>query len=317
MDVLCVGAAVVDIMASPIPEYSRWKEKQRIGAIGLYVGGDAANQAVRLADAGEQAALCAAVGDDGNGQMLRGLLEARGVNTDFLRVKKEYATGTALVLVDEMGKRSIFSVKGAHSSLDRRDLPGLLQPVPRAVSLASLFLMPELEKSGMEQFLKGMKKEGVRIFADLGNDKLGLGLDGIRPFLPLIDYFLPSVYDALEMTGTRAPEDAARVYRKLGCRNVIIKCGAEGCICLTDSFCGHIPALPVKPVDTTGAGDTMVALFIHRILQGDGVEAAARYACLGASLSTLQAGASAVKLMPDEIEKVRNEIQIRKDIWER
>lgn len=98
------------------------------------------------------------------------------------------------------------------------------------------------------------------------------------------------------MTGTETAEEAARVFRNLGSDHVIIKCGSEGCYCSDKHFSGWISAIPVRPVDTTGAGDCMSAAFIYRILEGDSMEDACRYACAAGSYSTLFVGASEAKL---------------------
>lgn len=303
MDVVCLGSAVIDIVASPVAGPENWKEKQRIDSIGYHLGGDAANQCIRLADAGCSVSACISVGDDMNGQMLRGMLQRRGVDTSLLTVKPGCATGTAVVLVDGEGNRNTFAVKGAHSLFDKNDLPDLstFRGI-KALSIASFFSLALLEQDGMEDFLRRFKNEtGGLVFADLGSDKLGLGLEGIRSFLPYVDYFLPSEYDALEMTGTSTPEEAAQIFRDCGCRCVVIKCGAEGCFYLADDLQSRIEALDVIPRDTTGAGDCMVALFISRILKGDKLEDALRYACTGASLSTLSLGAADVPLNDETI----------------
>lgn len=303
MDVLCLGSAVIDIVASPVAGPESWKEKQRIDSISFHLGGDAANQCVRLADTGCSVSACIAAGSDGNGQLLESMLKKRGVDTSMLRIKTECATGTAVVLVDAEGNRNTFAVKGAHSLFDKNDLPGfsLMQDV-KALSIASFFSLSLLEKDGMEDFLRRFKTEtGGLVFADLGSDKLGLGLEGIRRFLPYVDYFLPSEYDARDMTGVSSPGEAARIFRDCGCRCVIIKRGAEGCCYLAENSEGSVKALDVKPVDTTGAGDCMTALFISRILKGDRLDEALRYACAGASLSTLSLGASDVSLSEEAI----------------
>lgn len=305
IDVLCVGAAVVDITARPVGSSEKWKEKQRISSIQIQPGGDAVNQSLRLADMGVSVALAACIGADSNGRLLKHTLEERNVNTGYMAVKDGISTGTALVLVDEQGERHIFSVKGAHSLIGKQELNACF-PIDlaklKAVSLASLFSMPEAEKDGLEDFLKRLKANSVDVFADLAADKNKQGLDGVRRFLPYIDYFLPSLYDALEMTGTWDAESAAQVYRSLGVKNVIIKCGAEGCYFCAEEKSGWIPAAKVSPVDTTGAGDCMAAFFIGRILKGDDIGTACRYACAGASYSTLFPGASAKVLKNQEIE---------------
>ena len=69
----------------------------------------------------------------------------------------------------------------------------------------------------------------------------------------------------------------------------------------SERFCGWVPALSVKPVDTTGAGDCMVGVFVTRILAGDSLEAAARYACAAASYSTLYTGASTAEISKERM----------------
>ena len=296
MDVLCIGSAVMDITARPIGQKKQWEEKQRISAIQIQTGGDAANQSIRLVDLGLDAALAACVGQDPNGSILCSSLRARGVRTEYIVSKKECATGTALVLVDEAGERHTFSVQGAHSTIEKADLPWDALNSCRAISLASLFSMPQLEKDGLLAFLQEAKKKGILIFADLAADKLKQGLPGIAPFLPYIDYFLPSLYDALAMTGASDAQEAAKKYLDCGVKCAVIKCGSEGCYFASAELCGTVPAVKVDPVDTTGAGDCMSALFISRILRGESVRDACRFACAGASYSTLFLGASAEKL---------------------
>ena len=300
MDVLCIGSAVMDIMGFPIDQKKEWKEKQRVSDIRILPGGDAVNQSIYMAKLGVRPALAACVGADTNGKLLKSALKDMGVLTETMKEKEDCSTGTAMVLVSEDGERRIFSVKGAHSTLNKEDVPKLCE-IPeecRAISLASLFSMPEFEADGLLEYLKEAKSRGILVFADLAADKLGLGLEGIRRFLPYIDYFLPSLYDVLTMTGTTTAEEATNAFLQLGVSNVVIKCGEKGCY---GSGCGWIPALPVKPVDTTGAGDCMVAVFVTRILAGDTMEAACRYACAAASYSTLYTGASTADL--DRIQK--------------
>ena len=309
MKVLCIGSAVIDITARPVGQTEQWKEKQRISDIQIQTGGDAANQSSHFAALGWEPGLISCIGADTNGKMLRAALESRGVDTSLVRVKEGCATGTAMVLVDGQGERHTFSVKGAHSTLAKEDLPQGLPEECRAVSLASLFSMPELERDGLEAFLLRAREEKKLIFADLAADKLGQGLEGIRRFLPGLDYFLPSLYDVLEMTVTNTAEEAAHAFRSCGTAHVIIKCGAKGCYCDSDEFTGWIPAIPVKPVDTTGAGDCMTSVFAARILSGDPLEKACRYACAAGSYSTLFLGASTVELSEDKLETFMNSLE--------
>lgn len=303
MKILCIGSAVMDITGYPIDQTKEWKEKQRISGIRIQPGGDAVNQCAALAALGAEPALAACVGADMNGRILKTALAGMKIGTEWVKEKEDCATGAAMVLVGETGERRIFSVQGAHSTISKGDIPWELPNECRAVSLASLFSMPELEKDGLLEFLQMAKQQGKLIFADLAADKLGLGFAGMERFLPYIDYFLPSLYDVLGMTKTETAQEAAEIFHRSGVKHVVIKCGEHGCYCSDAEFQGQIPAVPVKTVDTTGAGDCMSGVFASRILAGDTLEAACRYACAAASYSTLFSGAWAVGLSDAVVRK--------------
>ena len=302
--VLVIGSLVLDITASPIGNTKEWAEKQRIRSITMQVGGDAANQALHLAGLGLQPYLVSVTGSDENGTFLRTALAQRGVVTDYIARRTDISTGTALVLVDDAGNRSTFSVRGAHSTLQRQDLSWLDDETLAqfgAISLASPFSMPLLEEDGLLDLLIRAKKLQIPVFSDLASDKRGQGLDGIRAFLPYFDYFLPSLYDAAAMTGAAAGTEAsaaaraavcASVFHACGTKNVVIKCGGEGAYVSVPGFTGMVSPAKVQVVDTTGAGDCMVAAFLSRILAGDGPQAAARFACAAGSWCTQYPGAS-------------------------
>ena len=302
--VLCIGISVLDVIARPVGESDTWKEKQRIESITLLPGGDAANQSIHLASLGCHAMFNGCVGDDSNGMTIRSALSARGVDTSLIRVREGIGTGTALLLVGPEGERHIFSVKGAHSTLSKEDLPEELPPGCAAVTLGSLFGIPVLERDGLAPFLMKAKDRGIPVFADLDSGRVTPDLSGVKPLLPLIDYFLPSYYDILPMTGKDTIEEAAAELFRHGVRHLVVKCGEKGALIFEpgkDPEGILIPAVPVKPLDTTGAGDCMSAAFIFRILEGDRIEDACRYACAAGSYCTLFPGANSVALSDEKI----------------
>ncbi len=298
MDVIVIGTVVMDITAKPIGRQDSWKEKQRIGGIQLTTGGDAANQSIRLADLGVSVAVTACVGKDQAGMLAKTAMKERGVDISHVTESDTFETGSSLILVREDGERNIFSNTGAHGQVFRQDCSWVYGADTKAVSIASLFCVPFLEEDGLTELLQDCRRRGILTFADLGSDKKNQGLAGVLPFLPHLDYFLPSEEDALRMTGAASPEEAAEVFLDRGVSCAVIKCAARGAYYRTREASGWVPALHVDPVDTTGAGDCMVAYFISGILQGRSLPEACRRACAAASYSTLEKGASLTKLRP-------------------
>ena len=305
--ILCIGLGVLDIIARPVGAPDSWKEKQRIESISLLPGGDGANQSIHLASLGYHAMFNGCIGDDTNGRTIREALTTRGVDTSLMRIKEGIRTGTALLLVSSEGDRHIFSLQGAHSTLDKNDLPKEIPDGCAAVTLGSLFGMPLAERDGLEAFLKKVRERDIPVFADLDSGRVTPNLDGVGPLLPMIDYFLPSYYDILPMTGESTVEAAAAKLLSCGVKNLIVKCGEKGAIIFGSNICADgisVPAFRVRPLDTTGAGDCMSAAFISRIIEGDTLEDACRYACAAGSYSTLFPGANTVVLTDEKVREV-------------
>jgi len=53
----------------------------------------------------------------------------------------------------------------------------------------------------------------------------------------------------------------------------------------------HVPAMPIKPVDTVGAGDTFCGYFAASLDEGLDFEASLRRAAVAGSLACLKQGA--------------------------
>ena len=69
--------------------------------------------------------------------------------------------------------------------------------------------------------------------------------------------------------------------------------GAAGSLVATTRERFRLPAHAVQAIDATGAGDTFDGAFLGRLLAGDDLEAAGRYANVAAALSTTGYGAVA------------------------
>ena len=305
--VLCIGISVLDIIARPVGAPDTWKEKQRIDSVRLLPGGDAANQSIHLASLGYHAMFSGCVGDDANGKTVRSALEARGVDTGLMRFREDTATGTALLLVASDGERHIFSVHGAHSTLCRHDLPSQLPDGCVAISLGSLYGMPLAEEDGLADLLETAGQKNIPVFADLDSGRVTCMPERLLKLLPMIDYLLPSSYDLIPMTGKGTVREAAEYLRDMGVGHVIVKCGREGAVIYEGDGEVHIPAVPVTPLDTTGAGDCMSAAFIARIMEGDTTIDACRYACAAGSFNTLFPGANTVRLTDEKIREFMQE----------
>jgi ribokinase len=82
-------------------------------------------------------------------------------------------------------------------------------------------------------------------------------------------------------------------------QGLVVTQGAEGAAAwLADGGRLNVPALPIRPVDTTGAGDTFVGVLAAALDEGRPLAMALRRASAAAGLSCLGRGAQAA--MPDQ-----------------
>jgi 2-dehydro-3-deoxygluconokinase len=122
----------------------------------------------------------------------------------------------------------------------------------------------------------------------------------------LADICLPSFDDLAALTGLRDDDAIVDHCLRLGAKVVALKLGERGAL-VADAQARHrIAPHPCQPVDATGAGDTFGGAFIARLVAGDSLPAAARYAAAAAALST--EGYGAVEPIP-RAERVRQSLQ--------
>jgi ribokinase len=79
--------------------------------------------------------------------------------------------------------------------------------------------------------------------------------------------------------------------------------GKDGAILGGRDRIRHVPAFPMKAIDTTGAGDAFIGSFATFLSQGIAEEDAIRRANLYAGLSTLKMGTQKSFLNRDEFDR--------------
>jgi 2-dehydro-3-deoxygluconokinase len=102
---------------------------------------------------------------------------------------------------------------------------------------------------------------------------------------------LPSHDDITAITGIAEPEAIVDHCLALGAQVVALKLGDKGAIVAGAGERHPIAPFPCHPVDATGAGDTFGGAFVARLVAGDSLPDAGRYAAAAAALSTESFGA--------------------------
>lgn len=270
IDVLCAGLVLVNFPIYPVDEAVFTKDVNMVSPITLLPGGDAANQAIVLSRLGAKVTVASAVGGDGFGKILPGLLTefSDTLDVSHLAVEPEDSTGVAAMLIRPDGQRNFCINRGSLLKFGLHHIDLNLIDRCRIVSIGGMMSLPGFDGKGAEEVFRRAKESGAITVADTKKDLWGIGLEGIRGVLGYTDYFFPSREEAQAVSKTDDVEKMAQVFLDAGAAHVGIKLGGDGCYFRDHEEAFYVPAWPCKVVDTTGAGDNFMAGFITGLLHG-------------------------------------------------
>jgi ribokinase len=120
-----------------------------------------------------------------------------------------------------------------------------------------------------------------------------------------VDVLAPNRVELAQLAGAPVPEtveDAATLAGHLPARAVVVTLGADGALVVADGRVTHVPSVPVRPVDTTAAGDAFCGGLADALAGGASLEAAARRAVRVAAAACLHPGAQASLPTPADLE---------------
>lgn len=306
VDIYCLG--------EPMVEFNQTRE----GGGRMYLrgfGGDTSNAAIAAARQGARVGYLSALGDDVYGGMLRELWSQEGIDHSGVPTNPAGYTAVYFVNHDENGHHFSFFRRGSAASLMRpSDLPA--DRIGQARVLHFSGISAAISESACETCFAAVdiaKSAGVRVSFDT-NLRLKLwpltrARAVMSEFIRLSDICLPSFEDVSAISGLTEPEALADWCLALGAKTVALKMGERGVLVCDGTRRIAIPPHPCKPVDATGAGDTFGGSLLARLVAGDDIETAARYAAVAAALST--EGYGAVEPIP-HAKQVRAEMAQKK-----
>jgi ribokinase len=252
-------------------------------------GGKGANQAVAAARLGGSVAMIGCVGADAYGDQLRAALLAEGIDCQALTSIDDLSTGIASIVVDAASQNAIVIVAGANGQLT----PASIARHDALLAAADIVICQlEVPTATVYSTLVRAHELGKTVILNPAPAAGPLPVE----WYPLIDYLIPNESEAQALTGVAVEsiataEQAAAMMLAAGAGSVIITLGERGTLHATAQGFEHLPALVVRAVDTTAAGDTFVGGFAAALAGGRGESAAIRFGQIAAALSVTRAGA--------------------------
>lgn len=217
------------------------------------LGGKGANMSVAIARGAARAVHIGAVGADGRWAVER--LMEYGVDTRNI-VELHVPTGHAVIMIDDHGENAILLFPGANRAVTETHIASALQ---EATDLDTFVF--QNETSGQVEGASLASARGMRVvYAAAPFDA-----QAVEAVLPMLDILVMNAVEARQLT-----DALGKTLAELPVRDVIVTLGGDGCrwINTDDGTDRTFPAIPVTPVDTTGAGDTFTGFLVAGLDRG-------------------------------------------------
>ena len=363
--VICAGHVCLDL-TPVIPELGAKKIEDvlqpgkllNVGKADISLGGSVSNTGIGMKVLGNNVLLMGKIGRDAFGEIIESLYRQYGVADGLLRdgsVSTSYSVALAIPGID----RIFLHHPGANDTFTADDIPW------DQVKDAALFHfgypplmknMYENEGDELVRLLQKARESGAATSLDLAAvdpDSASGKADWrkiLTKVLPLVDFFVPSIEELCFMLDRNRFHDwkkrakgkdvcevitleedirpLADECMTLGCRVLMIKCGAPGMYLRTAGkqkleeisrrveLCTDVwekqnffetSYIPDRILSGTGAGDTSIAAFLTAVLNGENPEWAMHYAAAtGASCITELDAVSGLKTLPELKKKIEN-----------
>jgi ribokinase len=241
------------------------------------------------------------VGNDTFGKVALDNFKNENMDTKFIIVDEKHETGAALIMVDEnTSENEILVLSGACGYISDEDV----EAARGSIENTELFLTQlEINMDAIEKAVDVAHKKGV---------KTVLNPAPVQPvsdeLLKKIDIIIPNEVEASILTGIKIENNddvrkAAEVFLNKGVKEVIITLGSKGVYARTKDTEKFVPVMPVKAIDTTGAGDAFCGGFVTALAEGKDFFKAVEFGNVVGALSVTRLGTAPAMPYREEIEK--------------
>ncbi|HTT64258.1 MAG TPA: carbohydrate kinase family protein [Bryobacteraceae bacterium] len=287
MNILVIGELNADLILRNYSAFPSLGREVLVEDATLTLGSASAICAVGLARLGEQVRFLGKVGNDHWADLCLNWLAARGV--DAGPVIRDATTQTGItVSITSARDRALVTYPGAMAALRAEEIDLRALTGCDHLHVSSFFLQPGL-RPGLKRLLECARRQGLTVSLDPGFDPLENWGKDLIDCLTEVDVFLPNEVE-LEAISGHAEVGAALQSLANGRTLTVAKLGAAGCAVLKGGEVMRVPGFRVNPIDTTGAGDSFNAGFLHAWFKKTALEEALLFANACAALSTLSPG---------------------------
>lgn len=306
-DIVGLGSCLVDYIAK-VPKIIGPEEKVNVRTVTPGFGGPTTNNLVQATRLGLETVWIGQIGDDSNGKYIMDAFAAEKMDTDYVTVIPDAMSSMTWIAVNDNGDRAIYMCSNITSKITAEVVR---EKYAQVIGNARLF-HTELCQLPLAPVLEGAliaRENGVPVAVDYDVDvdiyinQNGLGTEQqLEALIQNTDIFKSGWGITSAMTGLSNPEHVAREILTKGPKLVAITMGEAGSLLATKERIVTVPAVQVKPEDTTGAGDAFMGGLGYGVLQGWPLERIGQFANACGSFCCRKIGAQQVGTL-SEIEQ--------------
>jgi sugar/nucleoside kinase (ribokinase family) len=263
--VAVIGELNLDLIVLGAGRFPQPGEELIVDEMVLTLGSSSAIIACQLAKLTDDVLFISKTGDDNLGRIALEVLRQKGVPTDAIIVDRSLASGLT-ISVALAGDRAMMTVMGCIEELRHDDVAFELLRGRRHVHISSFYLQRGLRPDVWRIFQRAHEM-GLTTSFDTGWPSSAQVNGDLEKVWPHVDVFLPNEAEVVALSG-RPDIDSAISWFAERVPTVVVKLGADGGIAQRGDEVVRRPAFLIDVVETTGAGDSFNAGFIHGWLGG-------------------------------------------------
>lgn len=265
--ILCIGEALIDLICTDkgktLADGNNFLKK---------AGGAPTNVAAAIAALGGNVELLAKVGVDPFGRHLIDVMQEFNVSTRWILRDPDHFTTFAFVSLMENGERDFYFNRGADGQLSVKDIEAVDLREFSIVHFGSATgFLPGPLQAAYQGLMQQCLQNEVFISFDpnyrhlLFQNNTQAFVDQSWNFLNSCHFYKVSDDEAMLITGKATLTDAVEVFLQKTSAVFAITLGKDGTLLGINGETAIIPSIPVKPVDTTGAGDAFVGTVLYQL----------------------------------------------------
>ncbi len=296
--VAVIGELNVDLIATGLTTSPILGQEILATGFQMTLGSASAIFACGAAKLGYEVTFLSCVGRDDFGRFCLDALRAAGVSTGQILEDASLKTGVTISLSTPRD-RALVTFPGAIAEFGIERVPLAALRDHNHLHLTSYFLQHRL-RPFFSQIISEAKRQGLTTSFDPNSGPSSQWNDAIWDVLDQTDLLFLNESEALQLTRL---DDVNEALKSLGRKIpwVAIKLGSRGAVAIRHGQVALAQGFRIETIDTTGAGDSFAAGFIHGFLEGENLDTCLEFGNACGALSTLAAGGTTHQLTREEL----------------